>query len=103
VAFQGAIYHHFKFKEEIFQSVYEKIGNENMAYFNKLRDDKTMTGYEKLKTMIKGGYANPGSNAIIAMTDKIMGDPKFVMKQVIEIYKLIVQCYRADYLTDFIK
>ncbi len=74
-----------------------------MAYFNKLRDDKTMTGYEKLKTMIKGGYANPGSNAIIAMTDKIMGDPKFVMKQVIEIYKLIVQCYRADYLTDFIK
>jgi len=90
---KGAIYHHFKSKEEIFQSVCEKIGNENTAYFNKLRDDKTMTGYEKLKMMIKAGYANPGSNAIIAMSNKIMNDPKFVMKQVIEIYELIVPCY----------
>jgi len=52
-----------------------------------------MTGYEKLKMMIKAGYANPGSNAIIAMSNKIMSDPKFVMKQVIEIYELIVPCY----------
>lgn len=90
---KGAIYHHFKSKEEIFQLVCEKIGNENTAYFNKLRDDKNMTGYEKLKMMIKAGYANPGSNAIIAMSNKIMSDPKFVMKQVIEIYELIVPCY----------
>lgn len=90
---KGAIYHHFKSKEEIFEAVCEKIANENTAYFDKLRDDHTMNGFQKLKTMMKAGYANPSSDALIAMTDKIVSDPKFVIMQVMQIYELIVPCY----------
>ena len=49
---KGAIYHHFKSKEEIFQAVCKKIGDENSIYYNKIRDDKSKNGYEKLKIMI---------------------------------------------------
>lgn len=90
---KGAIYHHFKSKEEIFEAVCQKISSENTAYYDKLCDDKDMNGYEKLKTMMKSGYANPSSDALVAMTEKIMSDPKFVMSQVLEIYDLVAPCY----------
>lgn len=90
---KGAIYHHFKSKEEIFDAVCEKINSETTAYYDKLRDDKTMNGYEKLKIVMGSGCENPGSDVILAMTDKIMSDPKFVMTQVLESYEVVVPDY----------
>ncbi|MEG0319663.1 MAG: TetR/AcrR family transcriptional regulator, partial [Niameybacter sp.] len=44
---KGAIYHHFKSKEEIFEAVCKKIGDANALYYAKIRDNQTHTGYEK--------------------------------------------------------
>lgn len=90
---KGAIYHHFKSKEEIFQAVCKKIGNENSIYYDKIRDDKSKNGCEKLKTMIKSAYSNPNNDAVMAMTTKIMNDPKFLMNQISEIYELVAPVY----------
>ncbi|MEF9839745.1 MAG: TetR/AcrR family transcriptional regulator [Lachnospiraceae bacterium] len=90
---KGAIYHHFKSKEEIFEAVCKKIGDENIIYYNKMRDDKTQNGYEKLKTMIRSAYTNPNNDAVIAMMDKIMSDPKFLMNQIRESYEVVVPYY----------
>lgn len=90
---KGAIYHHFKSKEEIFNAVCDKIRKENTGYYDRLRDDKTMNGKEKLKTMLVAGYSNPNNEAILAMTEKILNDPKFVMNQVLEIYELVAPRY----------
>ncbi|GAA0678806.1 MULTISPECIES: TetR/AcrR family transcriptional regulator [Clostridium] len=90
---KGAIYHHFKSKEEIFQAVCKKIGDENSIYYNKIRDDKSKNGYEKLKIMIKSAYVNPNNEAVMAMITKIMNDPKFLMNQISEIYELVAPVY----------
>ena len=90
---KGAIYHHFKSKEEIFEAVCRKIGDANAIYYAKIRDDQMLTGYEKLKIMIESGYSNPNSKAIMSMTAKIMNDPKFVMNQILEIFELVVPQY----------
>ncbi len=90
---KGAIYHHFKSKEDIFEAVCRKIGDENIAYYNKLRDDKSANGYEKLKAIIKSAYTNPNNDVVLAMTDKIMSDPKFLMNQIHESYELVAPCY----------
>ncbi|MEG0830366.1 MAG: TetR/AcrR family transcriptional regulator [Anaerovoracaceae bacterium] len=90
---KGAIYHHFKAKEDIFEAVCRKIGEENIVYYDKMRDDKTKNGYEKLKEMIRSAYTNPNNDAVIAMQDKITSDPKFLMNQIHESYDLVAPRY----------
>lgn len=90
---KGAIYHHFKSKEEIFEGVCNKIGAENVTYYNKIRDDNSKSGYEKLKDMMQSAYTNPNNDAVMAMISKIVSDPKFLMNQISEIYELTVPQY----------
>lgn len=90
---KGAIYHHFKSKEEIFEAVCQKIGEENTVYYDKMRDDKTKNGYEKLKEILRSTYANPNNDVVIAMADKIISDPKFLMNQIYESFELVVPYY----------
>lgn len=90
---KGAIYHHFKSKEEIFEAVCQNIANDNAVYYNKIRDDKRKSGCEKLKAMIKSVYSNPSNDAMIAMMGKIMSDPKFLTNQILEIYELVAPKY----------
>ncbi|MEG1074252.1 MAG: TetR/AcrR family transcriptional regulator [Ruthenibacterium sp.] len=90
---RGAIYHHFKSKEEIFEAVCQKIGDENVLYYDKIRDDTTQNGLEKLKTVIRSAYANPNNEAVIAMTSKIMSDPKFMMNQITASFEVVAPQY----------
>lgn len=90
---KGAIYHHFKSKEEIFDAACKKIGDDNSIYYDKIRDDKNKNGYEKLKTMIMAAYANPNNDAVISMTTQIMSDPKFMMNQIEEMYEVVAPNY----------
>lgn len=90
---KGAIYHHFKSKEEIFRAVCEKLGSDNTEYYNSIRDDKNLDGYHKLRLMLESAYTNPHKDALIAMTIKMMGDSKFLMNQVCEIFELSAPKY----------
>ena len=36
---KGAIYHHFSSKEEIFEAIFRRIGEQNTAALAKVRDD----------------------------------------------------------------
>ncbi|MEG0769556.1 MAG: TetR/AcrR family transcriptional regulator [Ruthenibacterium sp.] len=90
---KGAIYHHFKSKEEIFEAVCNTIGQQNMAYFDGIRDDQSKSGLEKLKMMLRAGYQNPNCNAVIAVGRRIMNDPRFFQNEITEIYKLVVPFY----------
>ncbi|MEG2137662.1 MAG: TetR/AcrR family transcriptional regulator [Oscillospiraceae bacterium] len=90
---KGAIYHHFKSKEDIFQAVTQKIGEENRLYYDQMRDDPTKNGYEKLKAMFTSAYRNPNNEFVIAMNDQIVSDPKFLMEQIRGSYELVAPCY----------
>lgn len=90
---KGAIYHHFKSKEEIFHAVCEKIGKDNERFFAKIRDDESKTGYEKLLAMLQSAYRNPSNQVVIAMTSQILRDPKFMCNQVMEIFEVVAPNY----------
>ena len=51
---KGAIYHHFASKEEIFVAMVKRIGEDNAEILAKVRDDKSLNGYEKLKAIFFG-------------------------------------------------
>lgn len=51
---KGAIYHHFSSKEEILNAVTDRLFKENTlsVKWNRIKEDKTMNGAEKLKAML---------------------------------------------------
>lgn len=49
---KGAIYHHFSSKEEIFEAMYRRIGNENSEALAKIRDDKKTEWLSEIKGYI---------------------------------------------------
>lgn len=100
---KGAIYHHFKSKEEIFEGVCNKIAKENCVYYDKIRDDPSKNGYDKLKIVFQSAYSNPNSRVLMAMTTKIMRDPKFLMNQISEMYDLVAPNYIKPIIEQGIK
>lgn len=100
---KGAIYHHFKSKEEIFETVCEKIGKNNAAYFENIRDDKNLNGKEKLTAMIESACSNPTNDAMFAIMSKILSEPKFFKMQILEIYDIIAPYFVRPIIEEGIK
>ena len=50
---KGAIYHHFKSKEDILVAVTDRMTEESNRMLTVIRDRKDITGREKLKTIFK--------------------------------------------------
>ena len=100
---KGAIYHHFKSKEEIFVAVCEKIGQETTIFYNNIRDDKFLTGYEKLKLIIKSAGSNPSNEAMKSMKPNLTNEPKFFMSQIMQIFDLVVPVYLQPIIEEGIK
>ena len=82
---QGAIYHHFRSKEEIFEAVCQRIGEANLALFTAIRDDPARSGREKLRAMLAAACHNPGDEAMAAMVLETVRDPRFVITQLDEV------------------
>lgn len=50
---KGAIYHHFSSKEEIFEAIFRRIGEENSVALAKIRDDKNSTDTKNSKQYLR--------------------------------------------------
>lgn len=100
---KGAIYHHFKSKDEIFDAVGERISERNTSFFNQIRDDTSKTGLQKLKAMLQSAYTNPTNDVVIAMISRILSDPKFMSTQILQIYELTAPLYVQPIIEEGIK
>ena len=56
---KGAIYHHFKSKEEILVAVVERMTAESNRVLADIRDRSDLNGREKLKTIFKSSVKRP--------------------------------------------
>ncbi len=78
---KGAIYHHFKSKEEIFDAAATKIGNANGEIFYEMRANTTLTGAQKLKEVIRQNICSDASSKIIEIVPNLLDNPKFLAMQ----------------------
>ena len=65
---KGAIYHHFSSKEEIFEAIFHRIGEENTSALAKVRDDKSLNGLEKMRSIFKAALFNSNQSLILTVT-----------------------------------
>ncbi len=75
---KGAIYHHFKSKEDILIAVTEKIMAESNRMLAGIRDRTDLNGIEKLKMIFKKSISRPVQNDIFTVAPDFHKNPKLL-------------------------
>ncbi|MGO5072956.1 TetR family transcriptional regulator [Clostridium sporogenes] len=77
---KGAIYHHFKSKDEIVDAVCEKVFSEN-NWFSTLKKDKNLNGLQKIQKLFSNSIADNVQIQMLPITSSLLKNPKFLAKQ----------------------
>lgn len=96
---KGAIYHHFRSKEEIFIAVMERMCEESNIAMAKLRDDTSLTGKQKLQKMFSDSLKNPKQKDQFAVTPNLLETPKLLVYYL----KMVAYTVVPDYVVPVIK
>lgn len=72
---KGAIYHHFKSKEEILEAVTDRMTKESNKLLASIRDRTDLSGREKLKMIFAESLHRPVQNEIFAAAPDISKSP----------------------------
>lgn len=75
---KGAIYHHFKSKEDILIAVVNYICKDNAATMAEIRDDKKLNGKQKLEKMFDVSLQNPKQDTLFSVTPNLLDNPTFL-------------------------
>ena len=75
---KGAIYHHFKSKEDILVAVTDKITAESNQMLAVIRDRSDLNGKEKLQTIFKVSINRPVQNDIFTVAPDFHNNPKLL-------------------------
>ena len=75
---KGAIYHHFKSKEDILIAVSDQMTAESNQMLSKIRDRSDLSGREKLKTIFKESINRPVQNDIFTVAPDFHNNPKLL-------------------------
>lgn len=90
---KGAIYHHFTSKEDIFYSVCDRIGRRNGEVLSQVRDDPSLNGLEKLRTMFKVSLQPERQAKMFCMMPYLMDNAKFLVTEMRSIFTEVVPCF----------
>lgn len=75
---KGAIYHHFKSKEDIMYAVMERMTAQSNEKMKDICDRMDLNGKEKLKTLFRQSLNRPVMEDIFAVSPSIYNNPKFL-------------------------
>lgn len=87
---KGAIYHHFSSKEEIFEAIFHRIGDENTTALGKVRDEESLNGLEKLRAIFKAALFNSNQSLMLTVTPCLLDNPRFLTMQIAQLYQIVV-------------
>lgn len=75
---KGAIYHHFKSKEDILVAVTDRMTAESNQMLAAIRDRSDLSGKEKLKMIFKESISRPVQNDIFTVAPDFHNNPKLL-------------------------
>lgn len=75
---KGAIYHHFKSKEDILVAVTDRMTTESNRTLAVIRDRSDLNGKEKLKTIFKESISRPVQDEIFTVAPDFSNNPKLL-------------------------
>jgi AcrR family transcriptional regulator len=90
---KGAIYHHFKSKEEILQAVTGHLFKGVDEMLSAVRDDNRLNGLEKLRKISRVSLDNPAQNELASAAPNLLRNPKLLAAQIENIIETAVPVY----------
>lgn len=75
---KGAIYHHFKSKEDILVAVTERMTAQSNKMLAAIRDSQGLSGKEKLKKIFKDSINRPVQNDIFTVAPNFQNNPRLL-------------------------
>lgn len=96
---KGAVYHHFRSKEEILIKVVERMSEENDIAMARIRDDVSLTGKQKLEKMFSDSLTNPKQKDMLTVTPNLLENPKLLVYYL----KMVAYTVVPDYVVPVIK
>ncbi len=81
---KGAIYHHFKSKEEILVAVTNRLAEESNKKLFEIKNRTDMTGLEKLKKLLTDSLNRPVHDSIFSAAPNIKSSPALVYSILME-------------------
>lgn len=75
---KGALYHHFKSKEDILIAVVNHICKDSGCNMKAIINDSTLNGREKLERMFSVSISNPNQADLFAVTPNLLENPTFL-------------------------
>ena len=87
---KGAIYHHFKSKEEIIESVIPRLYDSSNSQIESLKESTSYTGLEKLNRTLLISLKNPGQEKLATAAPNLMKNPRFLTQQLYNTIENIV-------------
>ena len=90
---KGAIYHHFGSKEDIFEAVCDRMGEENVQLLSKIRDDASLNGEDKLRELFRAAVSNGNQRSLVRIAPNLLENPRFLAAQIQEIYEMVAPQY----------
>lgn len=90
---KGAVYHHFKSKEEIFDAVGDRYNEQIIKELKTVRDDPTLTGFAKLKKMFCLSLSSSDRDIVFTVAPNMVENPKLLAMQMREIFSDVVPRY----------
>ena len=100
---KGAIYHHFKSKEDILVSVCEKLFEHKEAEMLKIRDQPNKTGLERLKEMFIASMDDPHQDELFSFSPSLLNVPTIFVELLKDSFKVTVPVYIVPLVEQGIK
>lgn len=75
---KGAIYHHFKSKDEILNAVADKLYAGSEEAMNEIKQRKDLTGLEKLRMVFQTSLNSPAHDELFTAAPNMLDNPQFL-------------------------
>lgn len=92
---KGAVYHHFRSKEEIAQKVGDRLGEQMWEPMRRIRDDASLTGLEKLQAVFSASFAGQRQTQIAQALPHLVENPQFLALELTSIEERLAPDYIA--------